>query len=237
MDGADDGPPLGGEGKIVEADETYFGVASRDLGWRFVNGVGWVRERTEKMKVLTMVERGGRSRSVRLDNITADDIRPHLAVNVSRRSTLATDEATWYIEAGQEFPEHLTVAHRRKEYGRGRASTNTVEGFFSIFKRGMKGIYQHCAEKHLHRYLAEFDFRYSNRVRLGVHDAERAQRAIKGADGRRSTTGNLVAGPRRKTLTRAEFRALLRLVRAGKIAPRKPKAPGAIQLIFDFMLH
>jgi transposase-like protein len=185
MDGADDGPPLGGEGKIVEADETYIGVASRDLGWRFVNGVGWLRERTEKMKVLTMVERGGRSRSVRLDNITADDIRPHLAVNVSRRSTLATDEATWYIEAGQEFPEHLTVAHRRKEYGRGRASTNTVEGFFSIFKRGMKGIYQHCSEKHLHRYLAEFDFRYSNRVRVGVHDAERTQRAIRGADGRR----------------------------------------------------
>jgi transposase-like protein len=185
MDGADQGPPLGGEGKIVEADETYIGVASRDLGWRFVNGVGWIRERTEKMKVLTMVERGGRSRSVRLDNITADDIRPHLAVNVSRRSTLATDEATWYIEAGQEFPEHLTVAYRRKEYGRGRASTNTVEGFFSIFKRGMKGIYQHCSEKHLHRYLAEFDFRYSNRVRLGIHDAERAQRAIRGADGRR----------------------------------------------------
>ncbi len=185
MDGADQGPPLGGEDKIVEADETFFGVSERDVSWKFVNGIGWVRERTEKMKVLTMVERGGRSRSVRLDNITAEDVRPHLTVNISRRSTLATDEATWYTDAGKEFPEHLTVAHRRKEYGRGRASTNTVEGYFSIFKRGMKGIYQHCSEKHLHRYLAEFDFRYSNRVKLGVHDAERTQRVIRGAEGRR----------------------------------------------------
>jgi transposase-like protein len=185
MDGADQGRPLGGEGKIVEADETYFGVSSRELGWRFVNGVGWIRERIEKMKVLSVVERGGRVRSVRLDEITADSVRPFLAVNISRRSTLATDEATWYTDAGKEFPEHLTVVHRRKEYGRGRASTNTVEGYFSIFKRGMKGVYQHCAEKHLHRYLSEFDFRYSNRVRLGVHDAERTQRAIRGAEGRR----------------------------------------------------
>lgn len=185
MDGADQGPPLGGVDKVVEADETFIGVSARDFGWRFVNGIGWLRERTEKMKVLSMVERGGRSRSVRLDGISAEDVRPFLMANISRRSTLATDEATWYTEVGELFPEHLTVVHSRKEYGRGRASTNTVEGYFSIFKRGMKGIYQHCAEKHLHRYLSEFDFRYSNRVRLGVDDAERTQRAIKGADGRR----------------------------------------------------
>jgi hypothetical protein len=129
MDGADEGPPLGGEGKIVEADETFIGVASRDLGWRFVNGVGWIRERTEKMKVLTMVERGGRSRSVRLDEITSDEIRPHLTVNISRRSTLATDEATWYIEAGQEFPEHLTVAHRRKSTAGAAPARTPSKGF------------------------------------------------------------------------------------------------------------
>jgi transposase-like protein len=185
MDGADQGPPLGGENKIVEADETFFGVKARDVSWRYVNGVGWIREKIDRMIVLTLVERGGRSRSFSIDSTTIADIAPYVEANVSRRSTLATDEGPWYIEVGREFPEHLTVVHSRKEYGRGRASTNTVEGFFSIFKRGMKGVYQHCSEKHLHRYLSEFDFRYSNRVRLGVNDAERAQRAIKGADGRR----------------------------------------------------
>jgi transposase-like protein len=185
MDGADQGPPLGGEGKVVEIDETFFGVSARDLGWTFVNGVGWIRNRTEKMKVLSLVERAGRVRSVRLDAISADDVRPFILINILRRSTISTDEAGWYTEVGKEFAEHLTVVHRRKEYGRGRATTNTVEGYFSVFKRGMKGVYQHCAEKHLHRYLSEFDFRYSNRIRLGVDDAERTQRAIKGGDGRR----------------------------------------------------
>jgi transposase-like protein len=184
MDGADD-PPLGGEGKVVESDETFFGIAERKVAWRFVNGVGWVREQTEKMKVLAMVERGGRARAVRLDTISADNIHEHLARNVSRNSALATDEATWYREPAKFYAEHLTVNHRAREYSRGRATTNTVEGYFSIFKRGMKGIYQHCSEKHLERYLNEFSFRYSNRVRLGVHDAERTQRAIKGAAGRR----------------------------------------------------
>jgi hypothetical protein len=96
-----------------------------------------------------------------------------------------TDEGTWYRQPGRSFADHQTVAHRRKEYRRGAAGTNTVEGFFSIFKRGMKGVYQHCAEKHLHRYLAEFDFRYSNRIRLGVDDVERTRRAIVGAGGKR----------------------------------------------------
>jgi transposase-like protein len=185
MDGADQGPPLGGEGRVVESDETLFGIADRKVAWRFVNGVGWVREVTEKMKVLAMVERGGRARAVRIDPISADDIRQFLAVNVSRRSSLASDEATWYKSIGEEYAEHLTVNHRAREYSRGRATTNTVEGYFSIFKRGMRGVYQHCSEKHLERYLNEFSFRYSNRIRLGVDDTERTRRAIKGADGQR----------------------------------------------------
>ena len=115
-----------------------------------------------------------------------------LVVNASRKSALHTDELNAYIEPGREFATHETVNHLAKEYSkRGRrgekVTTNTVEGYFSIFKRGMTGVYQHCSEKHLHRYLAEFDFRYSNRIALGVDDAERSERAIRGAAGRRLT--------------------------------------------------
>src|SRR5437764_11462517 len=97
-----------------------------------------------------------------------------------------------YIEPGREFASHETVNHFAKEYSRigrdgGKVTTNTVEGYFSIFKRGMIGVYQHCSETHLPRYLSEFDFRYSNRIALGVDDAERAERAMKGAVGRRLT--------------------------------------------------
>jgi hypothetical protein len=102
-------------------------------------------------------------------------------------SVLNTDESNIYKKLGKTFAAHETVNHSQKEYGRGSAYTNTIEGYFSIFKRGMKGIYQHCGEKHLHRYLAEFDFRYNNRVRVGVDDAERANRVLKGAVGKRLT--------------------------------------------------
>ncbi len=92
-----------------------------------------------------------------------------------------------FRQVGKEFASHETVNHAAEEYARGDVTTNTVEGFFSIFKRGMKGVYQHCGEKHLHRYLAEFDFRYSNRIALGVDDQDRAQRALKGVVGKRLT--------------------------------------------------
>jgi hypothetical protein len=98
-----------------------------------------------------------------------------------------TDEAHHYRKPGAEFATHERVNHSAGEYARGDVTTNTVEGFFSIFKRGMKGVYHHCAEKHLQRYLDEFDFRYSNRIALGVNDAERATNAIKGAAGKRLT--------------------------------------------------
>jgi len=183
----DAGLPLGGEGKIIEADETFIGHTG-DPGWIFVNGVGWVTTRqNDKMKVMTLVERGGRARSVKIDEVTADHVKAVLDVHASRKSVLMTDEGTWYRQPGRSFADHQTVVHRRKEYTRGKAGTNTVEGYFSIFKRGMKGVYQHCAEKHLHRYLAEFDFRYSNRIRLGVDDVERTRRAIAGAGGKRLT--------------------------------------------------
>jgi hypothetical protein len=112
------------------------------------------------------------------------------AVKIGQRageSRLMTDKALHYRAIGGEFAEHGTVAHERGEYGRGDIHTNTVEGYYSIFKRGMKGVYQHCKEKHLHRYLAEFDFRYSNRVALGVDDEMRSGRALTGIVGKRLT--------------------------------------------------
>jgi hypothetical protein len=107
--------------------------------------------------------------------------------NVARESKLYTDESRLYWGADAHVAGHESVKHSDKEYVRGDIHTNTVEGVFSIFKRGMKGVYQHCGEKHLHRYLAEFDFRYNNRVALGVGDERRAVNAIKGAKGKRLT--------------------------------------------------
>ena len=107
--------------------------------------------------------------------------------NVSRESRLHTDESRLYFGADQHFSSHETVKHSAKEYVRGDVHTNSAEGYFSIFKRGMKGVYQHCKEKHLHRYLAEFDFRYNHRIRLGYNDGDRAALAVKGAANKRLT--------------------------------------------------
>jgi transposase-like protein len=188
-----DPPRLGGEGKTVELDETFIGRAgSHDPdSWVFVNGKGWVSKSDEKMRVLTLVERGGGARSVHVDRLTARNVYSFLVASANLGSTLNTDEAPSFKRPGSRFRAHDTVVHKAEEYARregGRLiTTNTVEGFFSVFKRGMKGVYQHCGEKHLHRYLAEFDFRYSNRVSLGVDDVERTVRALKGAEGKRLT--------------------------------------------------
>jgi transposase-like protein len=182
----DDGSsPLGGPGKVVEADETFIGPA-KDV---FINERGWTKERgyMTKRKVISLVERGGRSRSVKVEHIDAETVRKILAENVLPESRLHTDQATHYKRPGRDFAKHESVDHSAKEYARGDVTTNTVEGFFSIFKRGMIGVYQHCGEQHLQRYLDEFDFRYSNRSALGVDDSERATRAIKGAEGKRLT--------------------------------------------------
>jgi transposase-like protein len=169
---------LGGNEAAVEADETYIG---RKKGWPKRRGGA------HKMKVLSLVERGGDVRSTRLDDITAEDVTEVVKANVDRESRLMTDEANYYKSAGKEFSEHNAVNHSAGEYVRDDAHTNTLEGYFSIFKRGMKGVYQHCAEKHLHRYLAEFDFRYNNRVALGVNDCSRAEAALLGVKGKRLT--------------------------------------------------
>jgi len=137
--------------------------------------------------VLTLVERGGSARSYHVNSATMATLLPIIRENVSRDSSVMTDELTAYNVLGSEFASHEAVNHSAKEYVRGDVTTNTVEGYFSIFKRGMKGVYQHCSEKHLHRYLAEFDFRYSNRAALGVNDFMRAEIAAAGIKGKRLT--------------------------------------------------
>lgn len=171
--------PLGGEGKTVEADETYIGRKP---------GAETKRAFHHKMAVLSLVERGGHVRSFHVDKMTTESVAEVVKANADLRSHLRTDEAKHYVYLGREFASHVAVTHKDKEYVKRSdrtAHTNTIEGYFSIFKRGMRGTYQHCAEKHLHRYLAEFDFRYNTRTALGVDDKTRAARIVSGAFGKR----------------------------------------------------
>lgn len=170
--------PMGGSGKVVEADETYIG---RKKGK--TKGPGYEHKRA----IFTLVERDGRARSFHIDQATIKTVTPILKANVDRETSLMTDDAGQYRHMAKSFAKHGVINHSTKEYVRGEISTNTVEGFFSIFKRGMKGVYQHCGEQHLHRYLAEYDFRYNERAALGVNDEERASRALKGIVGKRLT--------------------------------------------------
>ncbi len=173
--------PMGGGGKTVEVDETFVGR---------LDGVPKQRHGyAHKNTVLTLIERGGSARSFHVDSTSIADLIPLVNANVARETAMMTDQAVWYRNLNKDgsYASHETVDHSREEYVRGTVHTNTVEGYYSIFKRGMKGIYQHCAEKHLHRYLSEFDFRYSNRSALGVEDAERAHLALKGVEGKRLT--------------------------------------------------
>lgn len=142
---------------------------------------------SHKNTVFTLVERGGSARSFHVGGTRVSDLLPIIEANISREAKLMTDEHQTYKYIGVDYASHEYVKHSKEEYVRGSVHTNTVEGYYSIFKRGMKGVYQHCGEKHLHRYLSEFDFRYTNRVALGVNDGERADLAIKGAAGKRLT--------------------------------------------------
>jgi len=176
-------PPMGGEGKTVEVDATFIGRLKGVPVGRGGN--------THKNAVLTLVERGGTARSFCVDGETTARILPIVNANIGRETDMMSDTARAYPRALAAFASHEMVNHINEEYVRYEdgytVHTNTVEGYFSIFKRGMKGVYQHCAEHHLHRYLAEFDFRYSNRSALGVEDAARAVTALLGAKGRRLT--------------------------------------------------
>ena len=170
--------PFGSNGGVVEIDETFIGTKK---GRSVRHGY------QHKHKVLALVERNGRARSMVVEELTTKSVAPIVRANVAKEANIMTDEARHYVKVGREFASHGVVHHMSGEYVRGTAHTNTIEGFFSIFKRGMRGVYQKYDEKHLHRYLAEFDFRYNNRVAFGINDQERAVTALKGAVGKRLT--------------------------------------------------
>lgn len=166
---------LGSGGGIVEADETFWGNKKEAKVRR---GTG------HKHAVFSLVERNGEVRSVHIPNVTGKTLKPILQAQVSKEAILMTDEATFYKKLGKHFAGHQSVNHSAGEYSRGIATTNTVEGYFSILKRGLIGTYHHVAEEHLQRYVSEFDFRYNNRK---VSDQERALNALKGIGGKRLT--------------------------------------------------
>jgi transposase-like protein len=176
-------PLMGRGGGGVEIDETYI---SRDPA-KSKPKYG----PAQKLRVLSLIDRNtGRARSMLADDLRMKTLIPILQANIAREATVLTDGAGYYKPLSIVFAGHEHVDHKSGEYvklANRNVHTNTVEGFFSIFKRGMRGVYQHCAKEHLHRYLAEFDFRYSNRVKLGVDDAQRADNLLKGVTGKRLT--------------------------------------------------
>ena len=184
---------LGGEGKVIEADETYHGKREtprepqrhdkyRSAPTKRGKGGG-----AEKRPIVALVERGGPARAVHMNTVNAKNLREFIDRNADKNSRLHTDESRLYPTLGKEFATHETVNHRAGEYARGDVNSNSAEGFFGIFKRGMTGIYQHCGEQHLQRYLDEFTFRYTHRVARGVEDLERAMIATKNGEGKRLT--------------------------------------------------
>jgi len=177
--------PMGGEGKTVEADETLIGGKEKNKrkSKRNPKNIGAVG----KQIAFTLVERNGRARSFHVANVTGKTLRPLIVKYVDRKSAFMTDDAGQYRPIGREFASHGSVNHGIEEYVRGDVHSNTVEGYFSILKRGVIGIYHHVSEAHLSRYLAEFDFRYSNRIALGVNDTMRADEALRGIGGKRLT--------------------------------------------------
>ena len=173
---------LGGGGKTVEVDETYWGNKQRK-GFFGKKGKG----PHHQMQVVSLVERGGKARSFHTRTLYASTVREMLKANVRAGTTIHTDESPMYRGLWRQFPGHEMINHRQGEYSRDGVTTNTVEGFFSILKRGLVGTFHHVGEQHLHRYMAEFDFRYSYRSALGGNDSERANLLLKGIGGKRLT--------------------------------------------------
>ncbi len=166
--------PIGGENKVVEADETYIGGKAKNKAFG---------PPPKKHPVFALVERDGEVRSFHVTNVNSKTLRPLIVKTASRKSYLMTDESTVYPKVGKEFAGHGTVNHSAKEYVRGGFwSTNTVESYFALIKRGVYGNFHNVSEAHLHRYLSEFDFRYNTRA---MSDAERGNELLKGAKGKR----------------------------------------------------
>jgi transposase-like protein len=170
--------PLGGEGRFVEADETFSGGKAKNRAYKAP---------PPKEPVFALVERGGKVRSFHVPEVTAATLKPIIVDAIAKDSHFRTDESGVYWKVGEEFASHTTVTHSIGEYVRGDAHTNTIEGYFSILKRGIYGVYHHVSQTHLKRYLAEFDFRYNERIALGIDDTERTTRALRGIVGKRLT--------------------------------------------------
>lgn len=179
---SDDTGMFGGNGGVVEVDETFIGR---------LKGAPVKRAFHHKMKVLALVDRdSGKARTMVIENVNASTLMPIVLDNVAREARVMTDEHSGYRDMGKFFAAHGTTSHGKGQYvdlADRTVHSNTVEGYFSIFKRGMKGVYQFCGEQHLHRYLAEFEFRYNNRVALGCNDADRADALLSGIIGKRLT--------------------------------------------------
>jgi|CXWL01.1.fsa_nt_gi transposase-like protein len=188
--------PLGGAGKVVEVDETYHGKVETPLKNRKDTGKPLKKAKggygpANKRAIVALVERGGSARTFHVAEASAEVVAKIVRDNIDPASRLHTDASSLYLGVGKEFAEHASVRHSMGEYVRyenGEAiHNNSAESYFSVFKRGMKGVYQHCSEKHLHRYLAEFEFRHNARVALGVDDGVRADKLLAGVVGKRLT--------------------------------------------------
>jgi transposase-like protein len=174
-----DAEPMGGEGKFVEADETYVGGRGKNRAY--------AKTLPYKEIVVSLVERGGKVRSHHVADVTAATLKPILVDAIAKDTHFRTDSSPVYTGLGDGFASHATVNHSIKEYVRGDAYTNTAEGYFSILKRGIYGVYHHVSAEHMKRYLGEFDFRYNYRIALGYDDAARTALAVKGGEGKRLT--------------------------------------------------
>jgi hypothetical protein len=188
---------IGGAGKVIEADECYHGKRETPVK-RSRNAVRKPTRRgkgggAEKRPIVALVERAGEARVEHMTTVTSANIRAFMDRCVDFRARLHTDESVLYPAIGKAFASHETVNHGAREYARGDVTTNTAEGFFGLFKRGFNGIYQHCSEAHVQPYLDEYTFRYNNRVKLGVNDDDRAERATRAMNGKRLTYRRIVA--------------------------------------------
>jgi transposase-like protein len=178
---------LGGAGEVVEVDETYIGHIPRPRGRKPGAGVQYRKGVSSKQAIISLVHRGGKVRSFHVPRADKRTVTKIVLDNIARETAIHTDDSRLYDDMASHFASHESVNHSKKEYARGDVTTNTVEGFFSVFKRGMRGVYQHCGEKHLHRYVAEFDFRFNRREALGWTDEARCIAAIRAGDGKRLT--------------------------------------------------
>jgi transposase-like protein len=178
--------PMGGAGHMVQVDETYIGPRAK-----FIKKTESHKRKgpNAKEKIVSLIDDNGFVRSHHVQHVSSWTLKPILTKEIDAASVLSTDEGGWYNLIGPHFAEHIRVNHTMKEYVRGDATVNACENYFSVLKRGLNGVYQHVSPKHLKRYVGEFDFRYNNRVKLGVGDQERTERVLRGIVGKRLTYG------------------------------------------------